>query len=116
KAATRKNWTVPGFAQTSEQPVVCISWNDAAAYVQWLSAQKGQHYRLPSSTDWHATGAISGGTSVAGAYSEWLQNCGAGCQSHLVAARGGATGSGREAGQGYDDVGFRVVRILDVHR
>jgi hypothetical protein len=125
KAATRKNWTVPGFAQTSEQPVVCISWNDAAAYVQWLSAQKGQRYRLPASTDWHPPAtrgsAPAGPGALGGDYSEWLQNCGAGCQSHLVARRGwrehGAdVPAGRPADQGYDDVGFRVVRVLDVHR
>jgi len=125
KAATRKNWTVPGFAQTSEQPVVCVSWNDAAAYVQWLSAQKGQRYRLPSSSDWHPV-AAKGGTSAGpgalpGEYSEWLQNCGAGCQNHLVARRGWREHGadlplGRPADQGYDDVGFRVVRVLDAHR
>jgi serine/threonine protein kinase len=124
KAATRKNWTVPGFVQTSEQPVVCVSWNDAAAYVQWLSAQKGQHYRLAASTDWHPP-ATKGETpaapgALAGDYSEWLQNCGSGCQNHLVARRGWREhGSdlppGRPADQGYDDVGFRVVRVLDAH-
>ena len=110
----RKNWSEPGFSQTSEQPVVCVSWNDANAYVQWLSAQKGQHYRLATSADWHASGtAAGGGSAIAGAYGEWLQNCASGCASHLVAARGGGATATREAAQGFDDVGFRVVRVLD---
>src|SRR5699024_7850929 len=29
-------------------PVVNVSWNDAHAYVQWLSKRTGREYRLPS--------------------------------------------------------------------
>jgi formylglycine-generating enzyme required for sulfatase activity len=32
-------------------PVVNVSWNDAHAYLQWLSAHTGKHYRLPSETE-----------------------------------------------------------------
>ena len=77
-AGTRKNWSEPGFSQTSEQPVVCVSWNDANAYAQWLSAQKGQHFRLATPADWHAATSAptaTGQAAVAGAYSEWMQNC-----------------------------------------
>ncbi|HID98942.1 MAG TPA: formylglycine-generating enzyme family protein, partial [Thiotrichaceae bacterium] len=34
------------------QPVVCISWNDAMAYIDWLTEQTGQEYRLPSEAQW----------------------------------------------------------------
>ena len=33
-------------------PVHNVSWNDAQAYVAWLSAKTGQAYRLPSDAEW----------------------------------------------------------------
>jgi len=45
-------WQSPGFAQGGNQPVVCVSWDDAAAYVAWLAKKTGQDYRLPSSSEW----------------------------------------------------------------
>ncbi|MES3020983.1 MAG: SUMF1/EgtB/PvdO family nonheme iron enzyme [Pseudomonadota bacterium] len=45
-------WDAPGFAQTDEHPVVGVAWDDAQRYVQWLSAQSGQPYRLPSEAEW----------------------------------------------------------------
>ena len=46
------NWQNPGFEQSPNHPVACVSWNDANAYAQWLSAQTGHHYRLPSASEW----------------------------------------------------------------
>lgn len=34
------------------RPVINVSWNDAVAYVEWLSEQTGQHYRLPTEAEW----------------------------------------------------------------
>lgn len=47
-----KNWRNPGFAQDERHPVVCISWDDAIAYVQWLSQKTGKSYRLLSEAEW----------------------------------------------------------------
>lgn len=33
-------------------PVSNVSWNDAQAYVAWLSQMTGQRYRLPSEAEW----------------------------------------------------------------
>jgi len=46
------NWRNPYFSQTDNQPVTCISWNDATAYATWLSQQTGQQYRLPTEAQW----------------------------------------------------------------
>ena len=47
-----KSWRNPGFAQEANHPVVCVSWNDARAYVNWLSRISGKQYRLPSESEW----------------------------------------------------------------
>jgi formylglycine-generating enzyme required for sulfatase activity len=53
----RCDWHRPVFRgvsleQTSDEPVVCVSWSDADAYVRWLSAKAGRAYRLPTETEW----------------------------------------------------------------
>ena len=34
------------------RPVVNVTWKDAQAYVEWLSQQTGQRYRLPTDAEW----------------------------------------------------------------
>ena len=34
------------------RPVINVSWEDAVAYTEWLSARTGQRYRLPSEAEW----------------------------------------------------------------
>lgn len=47
-----RSWRDPGFEQGDDHPVVCVSWQDAKAYVEWLSAKTGKKYRLPSEAEW----------------------------------------------------------------
>ena len=44
-------WRDPGFSQGDDHPVVCVSWNDAKAHVEWLSRETGKGYRLPSESE-----------------------------------------------------------------
>ena len=46
------SWRDPGFDQGDGHPVVCVTSEDAQAYVRWLSEQTGQDYRLPSEAEW----------------------------------------------------------------
>ena len=46
------HWLNPGFRQEEREPVVCVSWDDAQAYAQWLSQETGQEYRLLSEAEW----------------------------------------------------------------
>ena len=45
-------WGNPGFRQGKREPVVCVNWDDAQAYVQWLSQETGRAYRLLSEAEW----------------------------------------------------------------
>lgn len=44
-------WRNPGFAQSDEHPVVCVSWHDAPAFCQWLSEREGQSCPLPTGAE-----------------------------------------------------------------
>ena len=46
------SWRNPGFSVGDDHPVVCISWNDVEAYVEWLSTETGERYRLPTEAEW----------------------------------------------------------------
>jgi formylglycine-generating enzyme required for sulfatase activity len=46
------SWRNPGLAQADSHPVLCVSWNDARAYAQWLSKKTGKRYRLPTEAEW----------------------------------------------------------------
>ena len=107
-------WRDPGFPQTDRHPVTCMSWDDAQAYVSWLSRRTGAAYRLPSEAEWEraAAGSQAGcyiartgtlGTCPVGTYSsnaaglsdmvgnlwEWMSDCWEGnCGRRVV--RGGS--------------------------
>jgi formylglycine-generating enzyme required for sulfatase activity len=46
------NWKNLGFEQRDDHPVVCVSWSDANTYLDWLSAEAGATYRLPTEAEW----------------------------------------------------------------
>jgi formylglycine-generating enzyme required for sulfatase activity len=46
------NWKNPYFSQDDKHPVVCVSWNDANAYCDWLSKKTGLKFKLPTEAQW----------------------------------------------------------------
>jgi formylglycine-generating enzyme required for sulfatase activity len=51
-----------GERARDDLPVVNVSWNDAKAYLAWLSTRTGKHYRLPSETEFEY--ALRAGSST----------------------------------------------------
>jgi formylglycine-generating enzyme required for sulfatase activity len=45
------HWGEPDFSNP-RQPVVAVSWFEAVAYCDWLSAQTGRNFRLPTEAEW----------------------------------------------------------------
>ena len=54
------SWRNPGFAQDDRHPVVCVSWDDALAYTQWLGKRTHHRYRLPSQAEWLLAARLQG--------------------------------------------------------
>lgn len=113
----KRSWDDPGFGQSGNHPVVCVSYDDAQAYARWLSGRGGQQYRLPTLAEWRALADYRGsgdacrdgrigcggeGTVAAaqgplspiglaglrGNAREWVSDCSRGCARRLAAGLG----------------------------
>jgi len=69
------SWRDPGYGRPirDDEPVACVRWSDAQAYVNWLAGVTGQRYRLLTEAEWEyaaragATGRHVWGEDVAAA-------------------------------------------------
>lgn len=57
------SWRDPGFKQGDDEPVVCMNYPDAQAFVAWLTKKSGHTYRLLSETEWEYA-ARGGATTI----------------------------------------------------
>jgi len=47
-----RSWRNPGFVQEGAHPAVCLNWDDAKAYVEWLVEKTHKPYRLLTEAEW----------------------------------------------------------------
>ena len=45
-------WEDTGFPQSARSPVICVTWDDVTAYLDWIRHKTGKPYRLPSEAEW----------------------------------------------------------------
>lgn len=64
--STSRSWRAPIVPQRTldEHPVSCLTVDDMAAYMVWLSQQTGERYRFPTHAEWEF--AARGGREAAG--------------------------------------------------
>jgi formylglycine-generating enzyme required for sulfatase activity len=83
-----RDWQNPGYLQEGDHPVVCVSWNDAQEYANWLSEKAGKAYRLPTEAEWEY--AARAGTTTA---RYWGSNDAFACVYENIADKTNFTGT-----------------------
>ena len=71
------------------RPATKIVGDDAVAYAEWLNAQTGKRYRIPTEAEWERV-ADCWHDSYAGALTDCSAHGGSGCENHVM--RGGSCG------------------------
>ena len=96
------------------RPVINVSWDDATAYAEWLSAETGQWYRLLSEAEWEY--AARAGTTTAYSWGNDLgqnrANC-IGCGSRWDNEQTAPTGSFAANAWGLYDVHGNVWELVE---
>lgn len=52
------SWKAPGFTQSEDHPVTCVSCEDARMFCAWLSRKEGRTYCLPTDHEWSCAAGI----------------------------------------------------------
>jgi formylglycine-generating enzyme required for sulfatase activity len=88
------DWRNPGFMQEGSHPVVCVSWDDANAYANWLAKKTGKPYRLLSEAEFEY--AARAGTTTPFWWGSSITPAQANYDGDYVYAGGGSKGKYRK--------------------
>ena len=107
-----RSFLAPDFAETDRHPVICVSWEDAQAYLAWLSRLTGAVYRLPTEEEWNRAASGSQPGCDEGSGSTQGGPCPVGFYGGNVAGLSDMVGNVWEwtSDCWEDDCGLRVVR------
>jgi formylglycine-generating enzyme required for sulfatase activity len=83
-----KSWRLPGFPQTDDHPVVCLSWHDSVALCEWLTTQvrNGGRFRLPLEAEWEY--ACRAGTTTPFSFGETISTDQANYDGNYIYGKG----------------------------
>jgi formylglycine-generating enzyme required for sulfatase activity len=89
------SWRDPGFAQDGSHPVVCVRWDDANAYANWLAKKTGgKPYRLLTEAEFEY--AARAGTTTPFWWGSSITPAQANYDGNSVYAGGGSKGEYRQ--------------------
>ncbi|MDF1826516.1 MAG: SUMF1/EgtB/PvdO family nonheme iron enzyme [Verrucomicrobiales bacterium] len=103
------SWENPGAKQSEDHPVVCVNWDEAKDFANWLSDEEGLTYRLPKDAEWSA----AAGTKRFPWGNEWPPPANAGnfWDTRAIADLPGDWRKSIVGGAGYDDGAERTSRV-----
>lgn len=107
------SWRQAGFSQMDDHPVVCVSWNDAQAYVRWLSAISHKNYRLLSESEREY--AARAGSTFAFWWGEHLSADRANYDTTAPGYHGSRKGDWRRATVSVDQLGANPFGLYNMH-
>ena len=106
------SWAKPGFEQDDQSPVTCVTWDDAQAYVTWLSRSTGQPYRLLSEAEWEY--AARAGTTTPFSFGATISTSQANYDGNYTYANG-STGEYRQRTTAVGSFASNAFGLFDMH-